>query len=42
MRNCPVDAIQGAKQEAHTIDPDKCTRCGMCMSVCKFDAIMVT
>ena len=42
MRNCPVEAIQGAKQEVHTIDPDQCTRCGMCMSVCKFDAIMVT
>jgi ferredoxin len=41
LRNCPVEAIQGAKQEVHIIDVDKCTRCGMCMSVCKFDAIVV-
>jgi len=42
LRNCPVEAIQGAKKEVHTIDVDKCTRCGMCQSVCKFEAILVT
>jgi NADH:ubiquinone oxidoreductase subunit F (NADH-binding)/(2Fe-2S) ferredoxin/NAD-dependent dihydropyrimidine dehydrogenase PreA subunit len=41
LRNCPVEAIQGAKQEVHVIDPEKCTRCGMCKSVCKFEAILV-
>ena len=41
LRNCPVEAIQGAKQEVHTIDPALCTRCGMCRSVCKFEAILV-
>lgn len=41
LRNCPEGAIQGEKKEIHIIDADLCTRCGMCMSVCKFDAILV-
>jgi len=41
LRNCPEGAIQGEKKEVHAIDADLCTRCGMCMSVCKFDAILV-
>jgi NADH:ubiquinone oxidoreductase subunit F (NADH-binding)/Pyruvate/2-oxoacid:ferredoxin oxidoreductase delta subunit len=42
LRNCPSGAITGAKQEVHVIDPELCNRCGLCMSLCKFDAIMVT
>jgi NADH-quinone oxidoreductase subunit F len=42
MRNCPCEAISGAKQEVHVIDPALCTRCGLCMSLCNFDAILVT
>jgi NADH:ubiquinone oxidoreductase subunit F (NADH-binding)/(2Fe-2S) ferredoxin len=41
LRNCPEGAIQGEKKEVHFIDRTICTRCGMCMSVCKFDAILV-
>lgn len=41
LRNCPEGAIQGEKKEVHIIDASICTRCGMCMSVCKFDAILV-
>jgi NADH:ubiquinone oxidoreductase subunit F (NADH-binding)/(2Fe-2S) ferredoxin len=41
LRNCAVGAITGAKQQVHTINPLLCTRCGMCRSVCKFDAIAV-
>ena len=41
LRNCPEDAITGAKKEVHHIDTEKCTRCGICMAVCKFDAIRV-
>ncbi len=41
LRNCPEGAIRGEKKEVHVIDGDLCTRCGMCESVCKFDAIMV-
>jgi NADH:ubiquinone oxidoreductase subunit F (NADH-binding)/(2Fe-2S) ferredoxin len=41
LRNCPAGAIRGAKKEIHIIDEPLCTRCGMCESVCKFDAIKV-
>ena len=41
LRNCAVSAITGAKQQVHRIDASLCTRCGMCRSVCKFDAILV-
>ena len=41
FRNCPGNAISGEKKQVHVIHADLCTRCGMCMSVCKFDAIMV-
>jgi NADH:ubiquinone oxidoreductase subunit F (NADH-binding)/(2Fe-2S) ferredoxin/Pyruvate/2-oxoacid:ferredoxin oxidoreductase delta subunit len=40
-RNCPVGAISGAKKQPHVIDPGTCTRCGLCRSLCKFDAIVV-
>jgi NADP-reducing hydrogenase subunit HndC len=38
-RNCPVNCITGAKKEVHVIDASRCTRCGNCMDVCKFDAV---
>jgi NADH:ubiquinone oxidoreductase subunit F (NADH-binding)/Pyruvate/2-oxoacid:ferredoxin oxidoreductase delta subunit/(2Fe-2S) ferredoxin len=38
---CPVDAIEGAKKELHTILQDKCIKCGTCFDRCKFDAIIV-
>lgn len=41
LRNCAVSAIHGEKQQVHSIDPAACTRCGMCQSVCKFDAVAV-
>jgi NADH:ubiquinone oxidoreductase subunit F (NADH-binding) len=40
-RNCAVGAISGEKNEPHTIDPVTCTRCGVCKSLCNFDAIVV-
>jgi NADH:ubiquinone oxidoreductase subunit F (NADH-binding)/(2Fe-2S) ferredoxin/Pyruvate/2-oxoacid:ferredoxin oxidoreductase delta subunit len=40
-RNCPSKAITGEKQKVHVIDTDKCERCGICMQVCKFNAIVV-
>jgi NADH-quinone oxidoreductase subunit F len=39
LRNCPAEAINGEKQEVHWINQASCSRCGMCKSVCKFDAI---
>ena len=41
LRNCPGEAITGDKKQVHVIDAGLCTRCGMCMSVCKFDAVVV-
>lgn len=40
-RNCPVDAISGERRKLHVIDLDACIRCGICMQVCKFDAVVV-
>ncbi len=41
LRNCPAGAISGDKKEVHVIDAGKCTRCGICRSLCNFDAVMV-
>jgi NADP-reducing hydrogenase subunit HndC len=40
-RNCPVEAIVGAKKTIHVIDQAKCTKCGTCFEVCppKFGAV---
>ena len=38
-RKCPVGAISGAVKEVHTIDTEKCIKCGVCMDTCKFKAI---
>ncbi len=40
-RNCPSKAITGEKQKVHVINTDLCERCGICMTVCKFDTIVV-
>jgi len=39
MKECPVDAISGAKKALHTIDQDKCIKCGACQAKCPFKAI---
>ena len=39
-RMCPVQAISGTTKALHTIDNDICNKCGTCMTVCKFDAII--
>ncbi len=38
-RKCPVNAINGAVKQVHTIDTSKCIKCGACIATCKFDAI---
>ena len=38
---CPVEAIEGAKQDVHKILQEKCIKCGTCYDACKFDAIIV-
>ncbi|MFC2128402.1 NADH-ubiquinone oxidoreductase-F iron-sulfur binding region domain-containing protein [Bacteroidota bacterium] len=41
VKKCPVDAIQGVKKELHTIDTEKCIKCGVCYEVCKFNSVEV-
>ena len=39
-RVCPVGAISGTVKQPHTIDANKCIKCGACIEKCKFDAII--
>lgn len=41
-KNCPTNAIDGARKEVHSIRQDACIQCGMCYSKCKFDAILLS
>ena len=40
-RGCPAEAIEGEVRKPFVINPEKCIRCGMCLSRCKFGAIKV-
>jgi ferredoxin len=40
-KKCPTGAVSGEKKEVHSIDQDKCIKCGVCHEVCKFDAVLV-
>jgi len=41
LKSCPVDAVSGVKKEVHSIDVDKCIKCGTCIELCsvKYNAI---
>ena len=39
-RKCPVGAISGKVKNPHIIDTSKCIKCGVCISGCKFGAIV--
>lgn len=38
-RHCPVEAIVGVIKSPFAIDQNKCIKCGMCQSTCRFGAI---
>jgi len=42
LKNCPVQAISGAKNIVHIIDQAKCTKCSTCFEVCpqRFSAVV--
>jgi Pyruvate/2-oxoacid:ferredoxin oxidoreductase delta subunit len=40
-RECPEKAIFGEKNQPHRIDVNLCSKCGTCVDVCHFDAVMV-
>jgi len=41
LRQCPVGAISGGKNQIHVIDQSKCTKCNTCFEVCppRFGAV---
>jgi len=39
VRNCPVDAITGSRDEVAFIDKEKCIECNLCYDKCNFMAI---
>ncbi|MDD2269441.1 MAG: NADH-quinone oxidoreductase subunit NuoF [Eubacteriales bacterium] len=39
-RACPVNAISGEVKQVHIIDKVKCIKCGVCVTKCKFNAII--
>ena len=41
LRQCPVGAIAGGKNQIHVIDQQKCIKCGTCFEVCppRFGAV---
>ncbi|MCL0069171.1 4Fe-4S binding protein [Dehalococcoidia bacterium] len=41
LRQCPVEAITGGKNQIHVIDQEKCTKCETCFEVCppRFGAV---
>jgi NADH-quinone oxidoreductase subunit F len=41
LRDCPVEAVSGEKQEPHLINAELCIQCGVCYEDCPFDAVMV-
>ena len=40
-RECPEKAIFGEKNQPHRIDAALCGKCGVCVDVCHFDAVIV-
>ena len=40
-KRCPVEAIEGSKNQIHVIDQDKCIKCGTCFEACppRFGAV---
>ena len=38
-RNCPVSCISGTAKKPHEIDQNRCVKCGVCFSKCRFGAI---
>jgi len=40
-RECPEEAISGEKNQPHSIDLSLCRKCGVCVDVCRFNAVIV-
>jgi NADH:ubiquinone oxidoreductase subunit F (NADH-binding)/(2Fe-2S) ferredoxin/Pyruvate/2-oxoacid:ferredoxin oxidoreductase delta subunit len=42
VKPCPTAAITGERKKVHVIDQEACIKCGMCKSVCRFEAVKVS
>lgn len=40
-KHCPEHSIDGKVKEPQKIDEEKCIKCGVCLEVCKFEAVVV-
>jgi NADH-quinone oxidoreductase subunit F len=41
VKKCPVQAITGEKKQLHVINQALCTKCGNCVSACRFGAVEI-
>ena len=41
QRECPERAVEGEIRTPMRINPDLCSRCGICKDLCQFDAVIV-
>ena len=41
-KQCPSEAISGAKDVMHVIDREKCIQCNVCFDACKYGSIIVS
>lgn len=39
-KHCPANCITGSAKEPHSIDEERCLKCGVCMEKCRFKAII--
>ena len=39
-KSCPVGAVTGEKKQPHTIDQSQCEKCGICLEVCEYEAVI--
>ncbi len=40
-KQCPTQAISGAKKTVHVLDQAKCIQCGVCFDACKYGSVRV-
>jgi NADP-reducing hydrogenase subunit HndC len=40
IKGCPAGAISGEKKQPHTINEQKCEKCGICYEVCEKRAVL--
>lgn len=40
-RACPEKAVAGEQKQSHQIDSSLCRKCGVCVDVCRFNAVIV-